>query len=159
MKFPRLRTSLILLAAAGTLGACSYNDGYGYGGVSVGYGNAGYCDPYYYDCYSGYGRAGYGYGYADPWYGWYGNYYYPGIGIYVYDQGGRRHRWNDQHRRYWESRRQQYQGRNWNDRQWENWSGYRSRTQDGYRSRSQDGRTWRGRSQDDDGTWRRRRGG
>lgn len=153
MRVSPLRTPMLLLAAATGLGACSYNDGYGYGGVSVGYGSAGYCDPYYYDCYSGYGRAGYGYGYgySDPWYGWYGNYYYPGIGFYVFDRSGRRHRWNDDHRRYWEGRRGSWQGRDWNDRRWENWSGYRNRSQsrDGYRSRSQDG---------DRGTWRGRRG-
>jgi hypothetical protein len=144
MQFPRLRTLSILVAAAGTLAGCSYNDGYGYGGVSVGYGTAGYCDSYYYDCafrrgYGGYdGYGGYG-GNYDPWYGWYGDYYYPGIGIYIYDHGGRRHRWNDTHRRYWEGRRQNWQGRNWNDRRWENWSGYQRRGQ------SNDGRNWRGR--------------
>jgi hypothetical protein len=145
MHVPRLHIPLLLVAAAAGLGACSYNDGYGYGGVSVGYGTAGYCDNYNYDCAfrSGYGDyVGYGTGY-DPWYGWYGDYYYPGIGIYIYDRGGRRHRWNDNHRRHWEGRRENWQGRNWNDRRWQNWSGYRSRGQ------TSDGR----------GNWRGRRGG
>src|SRR6185436_6630068 len=116
----RLRSLLLVLAAGAGLSACAYDRGYGYGGLSVGYG--GYCDPYYYDCYSGYG--GYG-GYYDPWYGWYGDYYYPGIGIYVFDRWGRRHRWNDDPRRYWEGRRGRWQGRDWNDRRWERWDNYR----------------------------------
>jgi hypothetical protein len=129
MDLPLLRTAALLLAAAAGLGACAYHDGYGYGygygygHVAVGYNSGGYCDPYYDDCYygPGYGHAGY----YDPWYGWYGNYYYPGIGVYVYDHGGRRYRWNDSHRSYWEGRRQHWGNRDWNDRRWENWGGYR----------------------------------
>lgn len=99
------------LAGALALGGC-YDDGYGYGGVSVGtgyYGNGyyggGYADPYY------------GSGYY-PGYGWYDNFYYPGSGYYVYDRGGRRHRWNDGQRRYWEGRRGTVRegDRNWRDR-------------------------------------------
>jgi hypothetical protein len=150
MSATRLRTPLILLVAGLGLSACAYDDGYGYGygGVSVGYGNR-YCDPYWDDCYSGYGRGGYAY---DPWYGWYGDYYYPGIGIYVFDRSGRRHRWNDDHRRYWEGRRQRWGDRDWNDRRWERWQGYR-----GDRSGSGD---WRDRSNrqqwnEDQGSFRR----
>jgi hypothetical protein len=136
----RLRSILILAAAGLGLSACAY-DGYGYGGFSAGYGG-GYCDPYYYDCYSGYG-GGYAY---DPWYGWYGDYYYPGIGFYVFDRSGRRHRWNDDHRRYWEGRRGRWQGRDWNDRRWERWDNYRG-DRDG---RSGDRSGWRDRSQRQD---------
>lgn len=145
MSLNRLRTAALVLAAGLGLTACSHYGGYGYGGLSVGYGG-GYCDPYYYDCYSGYG--GYG-GYYDPWYGWYGNYYYPGIGIYVFDRLGRRHRWNDDHRRYWEGRRGRWQGRDWNDRRWERWDGYRgdSRT---FRRGDGDRSGWRDRSQRQD---------
>ncbi|MEC3951193.1 peptidase [Sphingobium sp. HWE2-09] len=84
------------LAGALALGGCAYDDGYGYGGVSVGSGyyGGGY-DPYWN---SGYYQPG-GFG------GWYDNYYYPGSGYYVYDRGGRRQRWNDGQRRYWEGRR------------------------------------------------------
>ncbi|MEA3065825.1 MAG: hypothetical protein QOJ27_2277, partial [Sphingomonadales bacterium] len=128
MSLIRLRTAVLLAAGLG-LSACAYDRGYGYGGLSVGYG--GYCDPYYDDCYSGYGYGGY----SDPWYGWYGDYYYPGIGIYVFDRYGRRHRWNDDHRRYWEGRRGHWQGRDWNDRRWERW--------DNYRRDDRDGRDWR----------------
>ena len=112
MSIVRLRAAVLLLAGSFTLAAC--NDGYGYGGMSVGYGAAGYCDPRWDDCYYGggydrydrYGYGGYGYGSAyDPWWGWYGDYSYPGVGFYIYDRGGRRHRWDDNTRRYWEGRR------------------------------------------------------
>jgi hypothetical protein len=141
----RLRTSLILAAAGLGLSACAYDDGYGYGGLSVGYGGyggyGGYCDPYYEGCYSGYG-----YGYGDPWYGWYGDYYYPGIGIYVFDRHGRRHRWSDNDRRYWEGRRGHWQGRDWNDHRWERWDGYRGDRRDGRRGEG-DRSGWQDRSQ------------
>ncbi|WP_150290097.1 hypothetical protein [Sphingobium estronivorans] len=95
-----------LLAAVGLVGAlalggCAYDDGY-YGGVSVG---SGYYGGGYYDDYwdSGYYRPGY-------YNGWYDGYYYPGSGYYVYDRGGRRHRWNDGQRRYWEGRRESRRG-------------------------------------------------
>lgn len=102
MYVPRLRSAAILFAASLGLGACTtYDDGYydrGYSRVSVGYSSGGYCDPHYENCYRGRG-------YSPAYYGWYNDFYYPGVGIYVYDQGGRRHRWNDNHRRYWEGRR------------------------------------------------------
>jgi hypothetical protein len=152
---PRLRSFCLLATAAFGLSACvSYDEGYGYGGVSVGYGS-GYCDPYWDDCH-------YGRGY-EPWYGWYGDYYYPGIGIYIYDRWGRRHFWDDHHRRYWEGRRHHWRDRDWNDRRWERWHGYRG-WRDGDRRRrwrDHDGnRGWRDRSRrgewnEDPGTFRR----
>ena len=93
----RIGAALLAASAVLALSACATDDGYGYGGVSVGYG-------------SGY--------YGDPYWGWYDNYYYPGTGYYIYDRGGARHSWNDSQRRYWESRRGGRPGR-------ENWSGYR----------------------------------
>lgn len=72
------------------LGGCT--EGYGYGGVNVGYGSG-----YYYDDYP--------YGPYAP-YGWYDDYYYPGNGYWLYDRGGARHRWSDRQRRYWEQRRE-----------------------------------------------------
>ncbi|RJF85424.1 hypothetical protein [Sphingomonas cavernae] len=92
MYVPRIRTILLALIASAGLAGCAYDDGYGYGGVSVGYG-AGYYDPWYYDDY--YPRR----------YGWYDGFYYPGTGYYVFDRKGHRHRWSDGHRRYWEGRR------------------------------------------------------
>ncbi|HYE28132.1 MAG TPA: hypothetical protein VEA61_07850 [Allosphingosinicella sp.] len=141
----RLRSAALVLAAGLGVSACTHYDGYGYSSVSLGYGT-GYCDPYWDDCYYG-GYGGYG-GYYDPWYGWYGNYYYPGIGIYVFDRWGRRHRWNDDHRRYWEGRRGRWGDRDWNDRRWERWDGFRDGRRDGRR----DWRRWRG----DRNDWRDR---
>jgi hypothetical protein len=132
----RLRAAAVLLASGFVLSACAYGDGYGYGngGVSVGYGSRG-CDPYWDDCY-------YGQGY-DPWYGWYGDYYYPGIGFYVFDRFGRRYTWSDDHRRYWEGRRNRWGERNWNDRRWERWEGYRGDGRDYRRDGRDHRRDWR----------------
>ena len=133
----RLSASALLLASGLALSGCvSYDDGYGYGygSVSVGYGSRG-CDPYWDDCY--YGQA------YDPWYGWYGDYYYPGIGFYVYDRFGRRYTWSDDYRRYWEGRRHRWGDRNWNDRRWERWDGYRRDGRDYRRDHWRDGRDHR----------------
>ena len=78
MAIPMIRSALAV-AAALTIGACT-GDGYGYDRVAVGY-----------------------YG-ADPYFGWYNDYYYPGVGYYVYDHDGGRRRWDDGQRRYWQSR-------------------------------------------------------
>jgi hypothetical protein len=84
----RVRRSLAALALAGAalaLGGC-VDDGYGYGGV---YGGGGFYGPSYYD--------GGVYGAGWPSYGWYDGFYYPGSGLYVYDRGGRRSRWDGPH--------------------------------------------------------------
>ena len=86
----RMTSALLALAAAAGLAGGVYP---GYGSVGVGYGTGGYYDDYY------------GYGYGAPYYGWYDGYYYPGAGYYVYDRGGHRHKWDDNHRRHWEGRR------------------------------------------------------
>ncbi len=62
MFVPRIRAAALAVAAAFSLTACGYyDDGYGYGGLSVGYG-AGYggnYDPNYDDYYhGGYGSYG-----------------------------------------------------------------------------------------------------
>lgn len=82
------------LTAAFGLSAC-VEDGYGYGGV--GYASAGW-DPYY---------GGFS---ADPYWGWYGDYYYPGTGYYVYGRDHRRRRWSGDQQNYWRGR-----GQNWNN--------------------------------------------
>lgn len=101
-----LRTTALALAAVIGLSACT--SPYGYSGVSLGVGNAGYYDPYYggygYGGYGGYGYPGYNLAYA-PYWGWYDDFYYPGTGIYVYDRHHHRHHWTDAQRRYWQSRR------------------------------------------------------
>lgn len=100
------RLGLVGLALAAGLSTAACNDGYGYGGLSAGYG-AGYGG------YGGYGDgfydAGYGgYGYAPSYFGWYGDYYYPGTGVYVYDRYRRPYRWNGAQQRYWQGRRGSY---------------------------------------------------
>jgi hypothetical protein len=84
------------LAAGFGLSGC-VDDGYGYGGVGVGY-DAAY-DPYY---------GGFS---ADPYWGWEGDYYYPGSGYYVYDRDYRRHRWTGAQQHYWQGRGQAWHGR------------------------------------------------
>ncbi|MGB3738907.1 MAG: peptidase, partial [Pontixanthobacter sp.] len=106
-----LTRSIVLLTATVTLGGCTMylgDDGYGYN------------DAYYDD----YGQGAY-YGAVGPsYYGWYDDYYYPGVGAYIYDRRGYRQGWNDRHRRYWEGRRGGYDRR-------ANWGGYRQH-RDGY---------------------------
>lgn len=81
------------LTAAIGLSAC-VDDGYGYGyGGGVGYVSDGW-DPYY---------GGFS---ADPYWGWYGDSYYPGTGYYVYDRNHARHRWNGAQQNYWHGRSQ-----------------------------------------------------
>jgi len=118
MRVPHLRTAAILLVAGIGLGGCATYSPYGYGGgVSVGYGNSGYYDPYYggYSDYGyGYGSP-YGYGYGSPYgyrsghgyspyWGWNNGYYYPGSGYYVYDNYRRPRVWTEAERRYWAER-------------------------------------------------------
>ena len=117
------------LSACTTLGGYGYGDDYGYGGSGYGYGSADYgYNPYY-----GGGTDPYGYG-AGSYYGWYDNYYYPGVGFNVYDTYGQRYRWNDSQQRYWNGRLRGYRG----ERR-ENWQDYRrgrgDRDGDGIRNR------------------------
>ena len=107
-----LRTAALGLAAIVGLSACTTP--YGYSGVSMGVGNAGYYDPYYgYGYGAGYPGYGYGYGYPGyslayaPYWGWNDGFYYPGTGYYVYDHYRHRHHWTDAQRLYWQTRRDQ----------------------------------------------------
>lgn len=89
----------VLLGSAAALGGCM-DDGYGYGGSRV--------------------AVGYGPGWGSPYWGWYGDYYYPGTGVYVYDRYRHRYAWNDGQRAYWEQRRGGWRGsprwrNNWHD--------------------------------------------
>jgi hypothetical protein len=136
MKHLILRPALIAIAALGLAGCSSYyDDGYGYSGLSVGYGN-----------------------YHRPYYGWYDGYYYPGTGYYIYDRWGSRYRWGDRYRNYWESRRPSYRYR-------DNWSGYRREWRDDRREwrhdrrddRRDDRREWRRERREDRRDWRRER--
>ena len=149
MRFPRLRLAALAVASGVILGGCAYDmygDGYGYdpygygygygprSGVSIGIGYGGGYGGYggYGSYYGGYPYGGYGgyYGGYDP-FGWYGDYYYPGTGIYVYDRYRTRHLWNDDQRRYWENRRSRWQSRGGTASTTQNWSGWdRSRWRD-----------------------------
>lgn len=98
-----LRASLLVATGSG-LSGCVYDVGLGF--ASDGYYDDGYgCDPYggydaYYDCDygQGFGNIGFGGGYYD-------NYYYPGYGVFLFDNVGRRYPMRDQHRRYWGEKR------------------------------------------------------
>lgn len=111
MLIHRISATALAVALGLTAAACT-EDGYGYSGVSVGYSSAGYYDGY--DPYYRYGPSSY--------FGWYGDYYYPGTGYYVYDRYRRPHRWNDGQRRYWYDR-----GREWRGDRRENWRGFDNR--------------------------------
>ena len=148
MAIARLKLAAAAILASVPLAGCAYDmygDPYGYGygpysSVSVGVGYGGGYGSYGY----GYPYGGYGYGYPygssyggfgyDP-FGWYGNYYYPGAGIYVYDRSRTRHVWSDDQRRYWEQRRHQWGdrggtgsmtsgGANWSGWDRSRWSGH-----------------------------------
>ncbi|WP_185829184.1 hypothetical protein [Sphingomonas ginkgonis] len=108
MRNPILATGALALAAA-TLGGCAY-DSYGYGGgFGLGIGGGDY----------------YGAGYDYAPYGWYGDYYYPGVGAYVYDRGRHRHAWNGDQQRYWGDRTQRWHQMGRSPVTGENWSGMR----------------------------------
>jgi hypothetical protein len=157
MRIPRLRLAALALASGIVLSGCAYDmygDPYsygygGYGGVSIGYGS-GYYGGYGYGYpYGGYGYGGYGYGY-DP-FGWYGDFYYPGAGIYVYDRYRSRHVWNDDQRHYWQDRRNRWQSRTGSTTTTgSNWSGW-DRTHWRDRNSSGDGGRWQGRSSETSG--------
>jgi hypothetical protein len=126
-----VRIAALTVAGLGTSG-CVYDMGLGY--ASDGYYGDGYyddasgCDPYggydsYYQCDYGSGFNNIGYGG-----GWYDNFWYPGYGFFVFDNGGRRYQMRDHHRRYWGEKRH-------------NW--YRE-----HRGRDGDGRQHQGRGRD-----------
>lgn len=123
MYVPKFRTILLTLVASAGLAGCAYDDGYGYGGVSLGYGT-GYYDPWYDDWY--YHRY-----YPRSYYGWYDGFYYPGSGYWVYDRKGNRHRWSDSHRRHWEARRHEWRrdGRGDHEAR-QNWRDFRRERRD-----------------------------
>lgn len=76
----RARAMALCLAAGIGVSACAGDGGYGYSGVAMGVGP------------------------VDPYWGWYGDWYYPGYGGYVYDRGGAGRRWNRGEHHYWSGR-------------------------------------------------------
>ncbi|MBY8828608.1 hypothetical protein [Hephaestia mangrovi] len=109
----RLMLAGLVVAAGLGVSACA-TDGY-YGGGYGGYG--GYYGDYY-DYNGGYWDDG-GLYYDPSYYGWYGNYYYPGTGVYVYDRNHNRHRWNDAQRRYWQNRGHNWRGQRPDNGNWD----------------------------------------
>lgn len=93
----------LILAATLGLAACAddYGNGYGYGSIGYAGGYNSEYDRYYGDPY---GYRSVPYGYVGSNFGWYGDYYYPGTGVYIYDRRGNRRQWSSQHRSYWENR-------------------------------------------------------
>jgi hypothetical protein len=106
----------LLAATALALGGCAYDYGYGGYGSYVGVGGY-YGGPYY-----SYGGPYYGYDYGYDPFGWYGDYYYPGVGIYVYDRDRHRRVWDNDQQRYWSSRETQYRSRTGRAMTREDWS-------------------------------------
>ena len=96
-----MRTPLvILLAASGlSLGGCA-TGGY-YGGLDTGasWYDADACWNYGWN-----GWAGWAGGVQPGYCGWNGGYFYPGVGVYVYDHNRNRHRWTGDQRHYWAPR-------------------------------------------------------
>lgn len=116
----RMRLALALAGSTLSLAACDYYGPYGYSGVSLGWGyDGGYYSPY------GYGYPYYGsyYGGYDP-FGWYGNYYYPGTGVFIYDSYHHAHHWNGDQSHYWTTRRSNWEGRTGTTWHHDNWSGF-----------------------------------
>jgi hypothetical protein len=91
----------LVAASALALGGCGYYDGV-YGGAGYGYNDYSYRDYGYYNPYS-YSGFGYPYSYGS-YYGWYGDSYYPGTGLYVYDTYRRPRLMTSTQRSYWMSR-------------------------------------------------------
>ena len=143
MRALNLRTAAIALVAGIGLGGCATP----FGGVSVGYGDRGYYDPYYGGYgygyspygysrygyspygYSRYGYSPYGYGYS-PYWGWNNGYYYPGTGYYVYDRYRRPRVWTDAERQYW-TERANSSGTTTTRRLLDNWADFSSGGQTG----------------------------
>jgi hypothetical protein len=102
-----LRVAALIGMTAG-LSGCYTDFGLGYASDGYGYNNYD-CDPYspfdsYYNCDYGYGFSNVGYGG-----GWYDNFYYPGYGLFLFDNYGRRFNMRDDYRRYWAGRRNEWQ--------------------------------------------------
>lgn len=101
------------------------------------------CDDYHHRG----GYAGVAVGTVWPYWGWWGDYYYPGVGIYVYDIDRRPYRWTERQREYWTWRRDGWRERegrrpsgtpNWNDFNRAMRDRDRDRDRDWDRSRSRD---------------------
>lgn len=102
--------------AATTLGGCYYGDVYGasyasggdcaarYGDAYYDYDGYAYDDGYGYDCYD---ASDYGSGFVNIGFGggWYDDYYYPGYGMWMFDNYRNRYPLRDRYLNYWGGRR------------------------------------------------------
>jgi hypothetical protein len=102
--------------ATTTLGGCYYGDVYGssyasggdcavrYGADYYDYDGYAYDDGYGYDCYD---ASDYGGGFAQIGFGggWYDDYYYPGYGMWMFDNYRNRYPLRDRYLNYWGGRR------------------------------------------------------
>ncbi|MDR6834609.1 MULTISPECIES: hypothetical protein [unclassified Sphingopyxis] len=101
---------------ATTLGGCYYGDVYGtsyasggdcaarYGSTYYDYDGYAYDDGYGYDCYD---ASDYGGGFVNIGFGggWYDDYYYPGYGLWMFDNYRNRYPLRDRYLNYWGGRR------------------------------------------------------
>jgi hypothetical protein len=114
-----LKIAVLAIAGFGASG-CVYDTGLGYASDNYDgngyYNNGNDCDPY--GGYDSSYRCDYGSGFNNIGYGggWYDNYWYPGYGIFLFDNVGRRYPMRDNHRRYWGEKRhnwyREHHGRN-----------------------------------------------
>ncbi|MGB3845740.1 MAG: hypothetical protein WA940_07710, partial [Sphingopyxis sp.] len=116
--FRRPLSLLLGALATTTLGGCYYGDvngayshGYASNDCRARYGDAyydydpyAYDDGYGYDCYDG---GDYGGGFVNIGFGggWYDNYYYPGYGLWMFDNYRNRYPLRGQYLNYWGGRR------------------------------------------------------
>lgn len=104
------RIGIVLGAIGLALGGCT--DGYGYSGVGLGWGGGGFVDDGWGGGFGGGFAPGFGGGFGNgfiggpyDYFGWNDGFFYPGAGVYVYDQFRRPFRWNGQQQRFWQGRR------------------------------------------------------
>lgn len=114
--FRRPLSIAICALATTTLGGCYYGDVYGasyasggdcaarYGDAYYDYDGYAYDDGYGYDCYD---ASDYGSGFAQIGFGggWYDSYYYPGYGMWMFDNYRNRYPLRDRYLNYWGGRR------------------------------------------------------
>jgi len=116
IRFRRPLSIALGAVATTTLGGCYYGDVYGasyasgsdcaarYGNAYYDYDGYAYDDGYGYDCYD---ASDYGGGFVNIGFGggWYDDYYYPGYGMWMFDNYRNRYPLRDRYLNYWGGRR------------------------------------------------------
>jgi hypothetical protein len=92
-----MRTRILLLTglASLSLGACAADGAYAGGGLGFG------ADVPFYNASTCWDQGFYNYSFLTPYCGWYGGYFYPGSGRYVYGRDRQRHVWTGGQQNYW----------------------------------------------------------